>query len=265
MAAIAPARVAAQLSRVGDARIRREIGLQRDHPLEGGKGRPVASQLDLGVADDAERPRRVGGERAGLAPEHESLPELVADQRQVAEPERGGRVSRGGGERSPQRGLRARQVARIARLAPAQLVGEPERRERCRVVRRLLQRCFQPRDRRLRAARRRSRRARSPRPRTATRRRSGRRRETRRARRRRGPRRPARSRQRRRRGAWCVVSSSLPPLSSCAPCARSPGWAPPRTGSAGRNALLVRVHPVADDVVRRAGCRAPERRWRIVP
>ena len=135
-------------------------------------------------------------------------------------------------ERSAKRRLGAREERGIGGLPPAQLVGEAELRQQCR--RRVA--APAPGPRAPRAAMRRCRRplprapdlrARRERPTTMLPS------ETRRGRRRRAPRGRARPQSRRPRGVPYAVSRRVAfRAPSCVPCARSPGWASPRTGTA---------------------------------
>ena len=67
-------------------------------------------------------------------PVAQRLCELVPDQRERPEPEHGARVLDSEALRPAQRGLGAREVRRIGRLPPAQLVREPELRQQRRIA-----------------------------------------------------------------------------------------------------------------------------------
>ena len=126
--------VAEQLSRVRDAGVGGEARLEPRQLVEGRERLAVAAELDERVADGAERPRLRGRELAGASREDERLAEAVARER-----ERGEAGERDGAllvqlERPPQHRLGARVVGRVAGLARALLVGEPEQRVRRGVV-----------------------------------------------------------------------------------------------------------------------------------
>ena len=106
-----------QLPVVGDARVRAQVRLQVDHPLERALGGRVAAELDLGVGDLGIRAHALGNPPARLGAEAELLAEVVAQARERGGPEQGVDVA----GISPQRGveapLRARVIAGIAILA----------------------------------------------------------------------------------------------------------------------------------------------------
>ena len=118
--------VTAELAGVRDSRIRRHARLERGHPVERRERGAIAAELDQRVADHAVRPRGIGRAALRLAAKREGAPEVVADQREVAERERRRRILRAQREHPAERPLGERQECRVARFAPAHLVGEPE-------------------------------------------------------------------------------------------------------------------------------------------
>ena len=128
IAAMAPATIAEQLSRVRDAGVRREARLEPRELVEGRERLAVAAELDERVADGAECPRLGGCERSSTAREDERLAEAMARER-----ERGEAGERDGAvvvelERPPEHRFRPRVVRRVAGLTRALLVGEPQQR-----------------------------------------------------------------------------------------------------------------------------------------
>ena len=128
-------RVADQLAAVGDARVGGEARAEPVHRVKCLESLWVAAELDVRVADHAERPGRVGVELARLLPEREGVAEAVAGERQRAEPADGEVVLRVEGDGAAQHVFGARVPGGIARLARPLLVGEPEQRVRVLVLR----------------------------------------------------------------------------------------------------------------------------------
>ena len=100
--------------------------------VEGAEALAVAAELDERVADDAVVPCRRRRDRLGAAAERERVAEAVARERERAEAARRDQVVRRELQRAAQRLARLRVVGRIAGLARALLVREPELVERGR-------------------------------------------------------------------------------------------------------------------------------------
>ena len=86
--------VADQLARVRDAGVGGEARLHGRHPVERREGLAIAAELDQRVADDAVGPRGERRAASSCATEGERAAEVVADESQVAQPERRARVVR---------------------------------------------------------------------------------------------------------------------------------------------------------------------------
>ncbi len=185
--------------------------------------------------------------------------ELVPDQRERPEPEHGAGVLDSEALRPAQRGLGAREVRRIGRLPPAQLVREPELRQQRRIAGPGTNLGLEARDggawrcRRLlpRAPDRRAQREQPALMRGS---------ETRRGRHRRARRGRARPQSRRPRAVRscvsCRASSHLP---TRAPCGRSPGSGQRRTGSSrgtGSRWRPRRLRPRCSECGSRCRCRS---------
>ena len=122
--------IADELACVRDPRIRGEARTERDHALEGGKRSVVPAELDEGVADDAVRTRRAGQQPLGAAAVLQRRAELVLDERERAEPENRVGILDAESNRPAQSRLGARKVRGIGGLPPAQLIREPELRQK---------------------------------------------------------------------------------------------------------------------------------------
>ena len=94
IAAAAPRRSPRQLTRVGDTGVGGEARLHGRHPVELRECLRVAPELDQGVTHHAVGPRRERRTEPCLATEGERPAKVVTDQREVAEPQRRGRVPR---------------------------------------------------------------------------------------------------------------------------------------------------------------------------
>ena len=87
-------RVAQQIERVRDPRVRGQAGLHRRHPVVGHERGVIAAEFDERVPDDSVVARRRRGERVRAAAEDEGLGELVAGKCERAEAARGDQVLR---------------------------------------------------------------------------------------------------------------------------------------------------------------------------
>ena len=113
-------------SRAYATRVRGEAGAELHHSLECAEGLAVAAELDQGVADDAERPRRARQQLLRAPSACQRRAEVVPDERERAEAEDRRPVVAADPDGASQRGLRARQERGVRGLPPAELVGEAE-------------------------------------------------------------------------------------------------------------------------------------------
>ena len=124
-----------QLARIRDARIGRDVRLDRAHPVEGPECLPVPAELELGVADDAVD---AGGRRRDLPrtqAECQCRAKAMPRQRQLPEPGGRDQVVRRESQDAVQDAVGLAVVRRVARLAHALQIREAERVERLRVPR----------------------------------------------------------------------------------------------------------------------------------
>ena len=121
--------VAAELPRVGDACIRRGVGLQRGHPVESCERGVVAAELEQCIAEDAVRRGRARCRGNRAAGERKRVAEAVAGERDAAEPGECLEVLRLELHGPAERAVGAGDVRRVAGLARPLRVGEPEQRK----------------------------------------------------------------------------------------------------------------------------------------
>ena len=129
--------IAEQLSRVRHACVRRQAWLESRQLVEGRERLAVAAELDERVADGAERPGLSGRQGSSTPREDECLAELMARESERGETGERHRVLLVELDRPAEHCFRPRVVGRVAGLACALLVGEPEQRVRSGVVRAL--------------------------------------------------------------------------------------------------------------------------------
>ena len=126
--------VAAQLAGIRDTGVRGGVRLQRGHAVEGRERRAVAAELELRVADDAVRRCGTGRRRLRCASDPERVGEAVPRERDPAQAGQGVDVPGVELVRAAQHGVGARVEGRVAGLAGALGVREPEQRVRLGVV-----------------------------------------------------------------------------------------------------------------------------------
>ena len=136
IAATAPRPVAEQLARVRDARVRGEARLQPRHRVERAERGVVAAELDERVADDAvaAAPSSARCARA-RRPKPSASPKRWRESASEPSPLVASQIARGERQRPAQDAVGLRVVRRVAGLARALLVGEPEQAERVHVAR----------------------------------------------------------------------------------------------------------------------------------
>src|SRR5439155_26230758 len=121
--------LAQELARVGDARIGSEARLEGRHPVKGGEGLFIASELDERVAEHRQRPRARRRKTPGAVGEAARLHESMARCGQARETGRGKWILWIEALGAPEGRSRARIEAGVPGFPRALLVREPEQDE----------------------------------------------------------------------------------------------------------------------------------------